>query len=75
MPLDSPPFISQGRMVFELRDYGDGVLIPNVTFEPVGKITMGSVDRHITHLYQKIHQAQAAARHPTGLASQGETDV
>lgn len=40
----------------------DGVLIPDITFNPVGKITAGLLDKHFIHIQRAIQQAQVQQR-------------
>lgn len=51
-----------GRMVIEAHDTGDGILVPRVTFEPVGRINQGWFERHQVYFLRHIQHAQVEAR-------------
>jgi len=56
-----PPDLSVGRMIITCRDDG-GVLIPEVTFDPPGKITPGWFERHHSIFQRAIQRAQVLQR-------------
>ena len=68
MDEDSSPTIERqaaglsGRMVIEAHDAGDGILVPRVTFEPVGRINQGWFERHQVYFLRHIQHAQVEAR-------------
>jgi hypothetical protein len=51
-----------GSMTIDFWDY-DGNVIPEIMFNPVGRITPNAIDRHLPHIYHQINIAQNKARH------------
>lgn len=63
---EAPDSTLAGRMVITARDYGDGILIPEVEFDPPGRINQGWFDRHHHFFLRHIQRALVAER--TGIA-------
>lgn len=65
-PSTQPPDLAEGKMIIRCRDLGQGHIVPEVSFDPVGKISQGWFDRH-QHVFQRaIQRAQVEQR--TGVA-------
>lgn len=62
MALDPAP-ICCGSMTIRFWDHGGNNVIPEITFDPVGRITPNSIERNLPHIYHQINLYQTQARH------------
>ena len=51
-----------GRMIITCHDTGTGMLVPEITFDPVGRINQGWFDRYQNHFQRAIQRAQVQQR-------------
>jgi hypothetical protein len=61
MALDPDPKMV-GSMTIKFWDHGANNITPEVTFEPVGRITPNSVERNLPYIYHQINLHQTQAR-------------
>jgi len=60
-------------MTITFKDYGRGAVVPEVSFDPVGRISPGLFDRHQAFFQREIQKAQVQQR--TGLTPKDNGDV
>lgn len=53
-----------GRITITWYDY-DGAIIPDITFDPLGRINPNTLERCLPHIYREMQRAQVASRSGT----------
>jgi hypothetical protein len=51
-----------GSMTITFWDHGGNNITPEVTFDPVGRITPNSIERNLPHIYHEINLRQVQQR-------------